>query len=67
LWPEDGLKAKKPYAIAMEDGNPFGIGGIRENWEDLTSGGWIRTRSTILCLPLAGDNSTPAALCGRRR
>jgi putative SOS response-associated peptidase YedK len=24
-------KAKQPFAIAMNDGKPFGIGGIREN------------------------------------
>jgi putative SOS response-associated peptidase YedK len=28
-----GEKAKQPYAIAMKDGKPFGIGGIWENWK----------------------------------
>jgi putative SOS response-associated peptidase YedK len=26
-----GQKAKQPYAIAMKDGRPFGLGGIWEN------------------------------------
>jgi putative SOS response-associated peptidase YedK len=40
-----GQRAKQPYAIAMKDGKPFGIGG--ENWKDLTSGEWIRTFAII--------------------
>jgi putative SOS response-associated peptidase YedK len=28
-----GQKAKQPYAIAMKDSRPFGIGGI-ESWKD---------------------------------
>jgi putative SOS response-associated peptidase YedK len=42
-----GQKAKQPYAIATEDGAPFGIGGIRENWKDLATGEWIRTFAVI--------------------
>jgi putative SOS response-associated peptidase YedK len=38
-----GQKAKQPYAIAMKDGKPFGIGGLWENWKDPTSGEWVRT------------------------
>jgi hypothetical protein len=38
-----GQKAKQPYAIAMGDGSPFGIGGLRENWRDPTSSEWVRT------------------------
>jgi putative SOS response-associated peptidase YedK len=38
-----GQRAKQPYAIAMKDGKPFGIGGLWENWKDLASGEWIRT------------------------
>jgi SOS response associated peptidase (SRAP) len=38
-----GQKAKQPFAIAMKDGKPFGIGGLWENWKDPTSGEWIRT------------------------
>jgi putative SOS response-associated peptidase YedK len=38
-----GQKAKQPYAIAMKDGSPFGIGGLWENWHDPTSGEWMRT------------------------
>jgi putative SOS response-associated peptidase YedK len=42
-----GAKAKQPYAIAMKDGQPFGIGGLWENWKDPTSGEWIRTFAVI--------------------
>ena len=38
-----GQKAKQPYAIAMKDARPFGLGGIWENWKDPASGEWIRT------------------------
>ena len=31
-----GQKAKQPYAIAMKDGSPFGLGGLWENWKDPT-------------------------------
>jgi putative SOS response-associated peptidase YedK len=42
-----GQKAKQPYAIAMKDRMPFGIGGLWENWKDPTSGDWIRTFAII--------------------
>ena len=42
-----GQKAKHPYAIAMKDGRPFGIGGLWENWKEPTSGEWIRTFAII--------------------
>jgi len=42
-----GQKAKQPYAIAMKDRSPFGIGGLWENWKDPTSGEWIRTFAII--------------------
>ena len=42
-----GQKAKQPYAIAMKDGSPFGIGGLWENWRDPTSGEWLRTFAII--------------------
>jgi hypothetical protein len=36
----------KPYALAhalaLNDGVPFGIGGLWENWKDPVSGEWIR-------------------------
>jgi hypothetical protein len=38
-----GQKAKQPYAIAMKDGKPFGIGALWENWKGPASGEWIRT------------------------
>jgi putative SOS response-associated peptidase YedK len=42
-----GQKAKQPYAIAMKDGSPFGIGGLWENWKDPASGEWVRTFAII--------------------
>ena len=42
-----GQKAKQPYAIAMKDGRPFGIGGLWENWKEPASGEWIRTFAVI--------------------
>jgi putative SOS response-associated peptidase YedK len=42
-----GEKTKQPYAIAMKDGQPFGIGGLWENWKDPTTGEWIRTFAVI--------------------
>ena len=42
-----GQKAKQPYAIAMQDGAPFGIAGIWENWKKPASGEWIRTFAII--------------------
>jgi hypothetical protein len=37
-WKAIKGKPKQPYAIAMRDGSPFGIGGLWENWKDPTSG-----------------------------
>src|SRR6476620_6438593 len=42
-----GAKAKQPFAIAMKDGYPFGLGGIWENWKDPASGEWVRTFAII--------------------
>src|SRR4051812_38688392 len=42
-----GQKAKQPYAIAMKDGRPFGLGGVWENWKDPASGEWTRTFAII--------------------
>ena len=42
-----GQKAKQPYAIAMKDGYPFGLGGIWENRKDAASGDWVRTFAII--------------------
>ena len=40
-------RPKQPYAIAMKDGSPFGLAGIWENWQEPTSGEWIRTFAII--------------------
>jgi putative SOS response-associated peptidase YedK len=42
-----GQKAKQPFAIAMKDGQPFGIGGLWENWKEPNSGEWVRTFALI--------------------
>jgi putative SOS response-associated peptidase YedK len=42
-----GQRAKQPYAIAMKDGSPFGLGGLWENWKDPKSDEWIRTFAII--------------------
>ncbi len=42
-----GQRAKQPYAIAMKSGEPFGIGGLWENWKDPRSGEWVRTFAVI--------------------
>jgi putative SOS response-associated peptidase YedK len=42
-----GQKAKQPYAIAMKDGSPFGVGGLWENWQEPATGEWIRTFAII--------------------
>lgn len=38
-----GARAKQPFAVAMKDRAPFGLGGLWENWRDPQSGEWIRT------------------------
>ncbi len=42
-----GQKAKQPYAIAMKDGKPFGIGGVVDNWKDPATAEWTRTFAVI--------------------
>ena len=39
-----GQKAKQPYAIAMQDGSPFGIGALTGG---ASSGEWVRTFAII--------------------
>jgi putative SOS response-associated peptidase YedK len=45
-----GAQAKQPFAVAMKDRAPFGLGGLWENWRDRQSGEWIRT-VTIITVP----------------
>ena len=42
-----GEKAKQPYAIAMKDGEPFGLAGLWENWKNPRTGQWERTFAII--------------------
>ncbi len=46
-WKAIKGRAKQPFAIAMKDGKPFGIGGLWENWKDPASGEWVRTFALI--------------------
>jgi putative SOS response-associated peptidase YedK len=66
----EGQKAKQPYAIAMKDGSPFGIGGLWENWKDPKSGEWIRTFTIITTdaneLVAHIHDRMPLILCARR-
>jgi putative SOS response-associated peptidase YedK len=64
-----GLKAKQPFAIAMQDGSPFGIAGIWENWKEPASGEWHRTFAIITVSPnelLAQIHDRMPAILGRR-
>jgi putative SOS response-associated peptidase YedK len=64
-----GQRAKQPYAIAMRDGKPFGIGGLWENWKDPTSGEWIRTftsRSAVAFLSIGTIRQLFHIICQRR-
>jgi putative SOS response-associated peptidase YedK len=42
-----GEKVKQPFAIAMRDGSPFGLGALWENWRDPKTGEWLRTFSVV--------------------
>ncbi len=44
-----GAKAKQPYAIAMQDRQPFGVAGIWENWKRPGTEDWVRTFCIITC------------------
>src|SRR5229473_3464337 len=40
---KEGGRSRRPYAVAMRDGSPFGIGGLWENWKSTVTGQWVRT------------------------
>jgi putative SOS response-associated peptidase YedK len=42
-----GARAKRPFAVAMEDRAPFAIGGLWESWHHPQSGEWIRTVAIV--------------------
>jgi putative SOS response-associated peptidase YedK len=42
-----GQRARQPFAIAMQDGSPFGLAGLWENWKDPIRGEWIRTFAIV--------------------
>jgi putative SOS response-associated peptidase YedK len=45
-WKKVG-KEKRPYMIAMADGEAFTLAGLWENWKDPESGEWVRTFTII--------------------
>lgn len=40
-------RGRQPYAIGMQDGAPFGLAGIWDNWKDPKTGEWTRTFAII--------------------
>jgi hypothetical protein len=59
-----GQSAKQPYAIAMKNGEPFGVGGLWENWKGPASGEWLRTFAVITTdKSLAGGFNGPVHVC----
>jgi putative SOS response-associated peptidase YedK len=38
---------RRPYAVAMKDGAPFGLAGVWDNWKDPGNGEWVRTFAVI--------------------
>jgi putative SOS response-associated peptidase YedK len=45
-WKKVG-KEKRPYMIAMKDGEAFTLAGLWENWKDADTGEWIRTFTIV--------------------
>jgi putative SOS response-associated peptidase YedK len=52
-----GEKAKQPFAIAMKDGSPFGLGALWENWRD--------PKAASGCAPFASSPRAPIRSCAR--
>jgi putative SOS response-associated peptidase YedK len=42
-----GVKPKQPYAVGMENGEPFALAGIWENWKRPETDEWVRTFAVI--------------------
>lgn len=40
---------KQPYAIGMQDGSPFGLAAIWENWKHPETGEYVRTFCILTC------------------
>jgi putative SOS response-associated peptidase YedK len=40
-------KRRYPYAIALENGAPFALAGVWENWQDPETGEWVRSCSIV--------------------
>jgi len=54
-----GQRAKQPYAIAIKDGKPFGIGGLWENWKDPVVAQYPSPRSCMV--RIRGTRRVPLA------
>jgi len=52
------MRAKQPFAVAMKDRTPFGLGGLWENWRSPQSGEWIRTVA-IMTVPSNAHRADP--------
>ena len=46
-WRAKKGAAKQPYAIAMNDGSPFGLAGLWENWRNPRTNEWERSFAII--------------------
>ena len=44
-----GEKAKQPFAIGMQSGEPFAVSGIWESWQKPGTEEWTRTFAVVTC------------------
>jgi hypothetical protein len=52
-WKATKGKMKQPFAIAMRNGYPFGLGGTWESWKDPTSGEWLQPSRSSPSTPMS--------------
>ncbi|MDB4977094.1 MAG: hypothetical protein JWN48_5435 [Myxococcaceae bacterium] len=45
-WRKDGKK-RQPFAIAKESGEPLAFAGVWENWQDKSTGEWVRSVAIV--------------------
>ena len=51
-WQEvPGQKRRKPYAVAMLEGEPFALGGLWEAWREKDEGAWLITCAILTTEP----------------
>jgi putative SOS response-associated peptidase YedK len=46
-----GQKRRRPYAVALNDGEPFALGGLWEAWRPAEDGAWIVTCAILTTEP----------------